>query len=144
MKQYKISKHKGFTLIETVVSIALIALVTVGFYAVITSAMNIEKKATQRNNHTYLTMKGLDTLGLTPDNGNGNGNGIVVEAYTNKILTMTFSSTTTANKEEKSTYTLTYGRVYINLKDDKLVPKGTPSSEQKETEFFRVKNINIK
>lgn len=137
MKQYKISKHKGFTLIETVVSIALIALVTVGFYAVITSAMNIEKKATQRNNRTTLTMQGLDTLGLTSDNGNG----IVVETNANTRSPMTFSSTTPANKEEKSTYTLTYGRVYINLKDDKLVPKGTPSSEQKETEFFRVKNI---
>lgn len=137
MKQYKISKHKGFTLIETVASIALIALVTVGFYAVITSAMNIEKKATQRNNRTYLTMQGLDTLGLTSDNDNG----IVVERDANTSSTMTFSSTTPDGPKQDSTYTLTYGRVYINLKDDQLVPRGTSGSEQKETEFFRVKNI---
>lgn len=137
MKQYIISKHKGFTLIETVVSIALIALVTVGFYAVITSAMNIEKKATQRNNRTTLTMQGLDTLGLTLDNGNG----IVVETNAHTTSPMTFSSTTTNEQKQDSTYTLTYGRVYINLKDDQLVPTGTTGSEQKETEFFRVKNI---
>lgn len=137
MKQYIISKHKGFTLIETVVSIALIALVTVGFYAVITSAMNIEKKATQRNNRTYLTMQGLDTLGLTLDNGKG----IVVETNDNTKSTMTFSSTTTNGQKQNSPYTLTYGRVYINLKGDQLVPTGTTGSEQKETEFFRVKNI---
>ena len=115
-----ISDKKGMTLVEIVVSIAILGVMAVTFLSIFLGSYNITMRAEARNNLTALVAGEIDSqLAISTSSGVSTGNAVITYSggLSNSISGKNINASVTNDKNQ--TVIITY------FKPD-IVPVGTP------------------